>query len=296
MVDVRRYGQSDEQALQQLLKENKADSSYMALIQSEKYTAAFGAYVEKRLVGIIIGWENAFHPSSTYVKFLIDSQYRQLDVAPFLFNELVEHVKRGFIQISVWESEKEVIHTLQMNQFNEIRRTYMPTLELNNIELKVQFSDSVGRITTLGEMVSTPQLMKQLVRLVQQNYEETHRANPVAHMSVEQWEKLVMAEDIISEASFVYVDEKNEIIAYSFLHAGEDEMTNEFGWCGVKDLNQIDILPYLATEQMIWSREQGKTYITGEFDSTSPYARALYQDLPFQKSPAWLTFQKQKKD
>ena len=147
-------------------------------------------------------------------------------------------------------------------------------------------------VKPIDEIYYNNNLIKQLVSLVKQNYEETNLANPVAEFDLSKWEKLTFAEDLIESGSFVCLDQEEEnVLAYSFLHKAEQD-TVELGWCGALGEQDIGLIPILVNEQIRFSRSRGYQYLEGEFDTTSAYAMEVFNTLSLLDRPTWITYQK----
>ena len=164
----------------------------------------------------------------------------------------------------------------------------MPVLKIEeNRSLKIAKNEKEV-IRTLTDISLEPHLMKKLTKLVKNIYEQTHLDNPVAKFSLDDWEQMIIADDIVMDGSVIYLDAtKTNVLAYSFLHHTEDNETLELGWCGSED-QYIGLIPWLIWSQIAYAAKHGIQFISGEFVTTSKYAMKVLHDIPFPPSEAWV--------
>ena len=288
-IAIRNYERTDESQLLDLFPYEK-DLVY--LLRSSNLTCVYVAVVRDEIVGIIIAWTNQFHPYCTYFRILIVPFCRQKNIESTLFNMLLRNKKVEYpLQTSIFETSSNLKSFYKENGFTEIRRTHLPRLKIKELSSK-QFNFEVKGIQTLSEISKDRQLMEKLTILVKDVYEETHVDNPVAKLSLHDWEQLIMADDIMMDGSLIYLDANEvSILAYSFLHYAEDNETLELGWCGSVS-QYIHLLPQLVLSQIVYANRLKFQFITGEFDTTSKYAMKVLQHIPFPTSDAWITYQK----
>ncbi|KFM99187.1 hypothetical protein DJ93_324 [Bacillus clarus] len=152
--------------------------------------------------------------------------------------------------------------------------------------------NTLYNLQTLSEIISKDTLMKKLAQLVKTNYEKTHLANPVATYNLETWREMILVNDLIADGSFLFLNEQEEIIAYSFLHTSEKNNTLELGWCGTNTIQNLHLLQQLVIKQITYANKHGYSFLQGEFDSTSGYGIEILKSCPFQPCPTWITYQK----
>ena len=199
------------------------------------------------------------------------------------------------LQTSLWETELRLLRFYENQGFNLIRKTYMPTVDiqsLNDFE-PIQYKEqSKIQLISLKELTMNSQLRDDLTKITKKTYEDTHQANPPGDFELEKWDKLIHASDTLMELSFIYLGPSQEILAFSFLHeAGES--TAEIGWLGLQHNHEADLLIQLVSLQIKQAKEKGYNYITGEFDSTSPYSMLIYRSFSFPETISWNTYQKE---
>src|SRR5699024_11379490 len=86
----------------------------------------------------------------------------------------------------------------------------MPTLHLADCkEAVVPFNMEHRTFKSLANISSNTELVEQLLLLTKRNYEDTHKANPVAAIELGEWKRLILAEDVVTEGSFVCLDSED---------------------------------------------------------------------------------------
>lgn len=101
-----------------------------------------------------------------------------------------------------------------------------------------------------------------------------------------------MRKDVITDGTYLCIDSKEEVLAYSFLHESEEDDTLEFGWCGANNVRNVDLLLDLTKYQIEYAVKNNINFIIGEFDTTDNYAMEVLESLPFESCPTWITYQK----
>lgn len=290
MISVRDYKNKDEEQLLDLFSEEKY---LLQLLKSTKQDCVYTAVYQEQIVGMMIAWTSGFHPHCTYFRILSHRSDQQKNVEKALLATLErDRTSKLPLQTSVWETASGLKLLYKKSGFMEIRKTYIPVLKIeDNRPLEIaQHENEV--IRTLTDISLDPYLMKKLTKLVKNIYEQTHLDNPVAKFSLEDWEQMIIADDVVMNGSLIYLDAtETNVLAYSFLHHTEDNETFELGWCG-SESQHIDLIPWLVWSQIAYAAKHGVQFMTGEFDTTSEYARKVLHDIPFQPSEAWITYQK----
>jgi len=290
------YDKRDEVQLKELLDLSFEDEGLLNIVKNSKFKFAYSAFVKDKLVGVVFGWVSSFHPYCTYFRILSNPFYVMGDVEGKLLSKVESLGTIDFpLQTSIWETSVNVKNIYERIGFKEIRRTYMPTLQLSDFkEELVPFSDENNHmVKTLAEISSNNELMEKLVLTVKRNYEETHEVNPVVNVGLDKWKKLILANDIVINGSYVCLDTgRKNIVAYSFLHESDNENSYELGWCGCSSSQYKRIIPQLILQQIKYSLNHNVKAITGEFDTTDSYAMEVLRAFPFAPCPTWITYQK----
>lgn len=291
---IEKYNRSNELQVKQLINLYNEESYLFNLLRDNKTKCAYVAYYIKDVVGVFFTWNSNSHPYCTYFRIYADPFYSELHIEQFLLNEIQKRENFKLpLQTSIWETSAHLKAFFEEHNFMEIRRTYMPILDVQKIMPIRTTLHSNYHVQTLSNILSNNSFFEKLAHLVKMNYEDTHLANPVASYPLEIWKEKILADDILLNGSFVMIDEETEIIAYSFLHTSEKENTVELGWCGTHTTENVPLLKQLVFKQAMYANKHGYSFIQGEFDSTSIYAMEILKSFPFNPCATWITYQKE---
>src|SRR5690625_662865 len=291
-IVIKRYNKADEKQLQSLISMSFEEASVVNIVRTSRVEFAYSAFVGDKLVGVIFGWKNKFHPNCTY--FRIVSHPFNVDYAveeKLLYK--TKNIKHRPLITSIWETSARLKSLYMKNGFKEMRRTYMPTLYLtSDIAQEIKIKDkNKSSMLSLAEVSSNKELMSELLSLVKRNYENMHQENPIKSMDLTNWKSLILAEDTILNGSYVFIDErKNEILAYSLLHESDTMNVGELGWCGCIDNRYKHLIPQLIFQQIKYCLSQNINSLLGEFDTTDHYAMEVLKSFPFTPCPTWITY------
>lgn len=294
-VLIQKYDNTDEIQLKNLLNLFPDEEASLNIIKGPNCTFTYLAFVKNKLAGVAFGWTSRFHPSCTYFRILSHPFYEIYDIGDKLLTKVENTVDINLpLQTSILESAINLKATHERNGFKEIRRTYMPTLQLANVKGEFQLSDKDNHIIkTLADISLNDELMEKLTLLVRKNYTASHKVNPVVDAGLDTWKKLILANDTITKGSYVLLDRRQEaIIAYSFLHESDSKNIYELGWCGCSDKQDKELIPQLTLQHIRYAVNQGAESIVGEFDTTDDYAMEVLRTFPFAPCPTWITYQK----
>lgn len=294
-VIIKEYDKRDEHQLSGLADLSFEDEGVLNIVKNSTYKFAISAFVEDKLIGVSFGWISKFHPYCTYFRILSHPLYAESRVVEKLLAQVEGLGKDVFpLQTSIWETSINVRNIYECNGFKEIRRTYMPTLQVSDLKNDIQFDDEDHyTIKTLAEISSNHVLMEKLALLVKKNYEATHEVNPVVNAGLHEWKKLISENDIVRNGSYVYLEAGgSDIAAYSFLHESDEENAYELGWCGSLDKGYKKLIPQLVLRQIKYAMKNQVETILGEFDTTDSYAIEILKTFPFAPCPTWMTYQK----
>ncbi|SHF99044.1 hypothetical protein [Ornithinibacillus halophilus] len=292
-IKINSYGSKDEEQLMQLLKLCSEDDVLLHIVNSARLKFAYSAIIDDKLVGILASWKSSFHPYCTYFRILGNPLYNSLNIEEQLLSKVKELKPEDFpLQTSAWETSNNLINIYTNNGFKEIRRTYLPTLEVSNLgEYNLNIRNNY-QIKTLEEVLSDEMFMEELTLLVKRIYEQTHLVNPVADINLDKWQELIL-DDVVQNGSYIYVDEnENNIMAYAFLHESDKSDSLDLGWVGAIDKEHKQLIPQLVLNQIEYANKHNFHFIMGEFDTTDEYAMEVLNHFPFAPSPTWITFQK----
>ena len=291
---IEKYSRSNEIQVKQLIDLYKEESYLFHLLQNNKTKCAYVAYYKKDVVGIFFTWGSNFHPYCTYFRIYTNPFYSELHIEQYLLDEIQKRENFKLpLQTAIWETPAHLKDYYEQNNFMEIRRTYMPILDVQKILPIKATLHSNYRVQTLSTILSNNNFFEKLAHLVKTNYEYTHLANPVASFSLETWQEMILADDVLLDESLLIINEEHQIKAYSFLHTSEKDNTVELGWCGTHTIDDLSLLKLLVFEQFMYANKHGYSFIQGEFDSTSIYAMEILKSFPFNPCPTWITYQKE---
>lgn len=294
-IIIKEYDKSDQEQLKELIDLSFEEEGLLNILKKSRFKFAYSAFSEEKLVGVVFGWVSSFHPYCTYFKILCNSLYVRGNVIEKLLTKVESLETIDFpLQTSIWETSINLKKIYEKSEFKEIRRTYMPTLQVSDFkEGAVRFSEKGHILKTLAEVSLNNELVEKLVLLVKKNYEETHKVNPVVTTGLEEWKNLVFSNDIIAKGSYVFLDpDGNDILAYSFLHESDEENSYELGWCGSSSSECKGIIPQLTLQHIKYAGDHDVKAIIGEFDTTDSSAMEVLKTFPFAPSPTWITYQK----
>ncbi|WP_029191053.1 hypothetical protein [Ornithinibacillus scapharcae] len=99
-------------------------------------------------------------------------------------------------------------------------------------------------------------------------------------------------EDLIEEGSYLYLNDNNEILAYSLLHHSEIEDRVEFGWKGSNHISNKEKINLLVELQINFAKRKGFRLLEGEFDDMDAYAMEVLNHFSFPRDTVLLTYQK----
>lgn len=291
---IEKYSSSNELQVKQLIDLYNEESYVFNLLRDNKTKCAYVAYYKKDVVGVFFTWNSNFHPYCTYFRIYTNPFYSELQVEQFLLNEIQKRENFKLpLQTSIWETSAHLKAYYEEHNFTEIRRTYMPILDVQKIIPIKATLHSNYRVQTLSTILSNNNFFEKLAHLIKTNYEYTHLANPVASFPLQTWKEIILADDVLLDGSFLIIGEENEIIGYSLLHTSENDNTLELGWCGTHTTNNLPLLKLLVFEQAMYANKHGYAFIQGEFDSTSIYAMEILKSFPFNPCTTWITYQKE---
>lgn len=295
-IEVIAYDKIDEVKWKRFIKRHAEDDDVIDLFQHPRIVLAHAATVEETITGVLFAWTSAYHPFCTYFRMVINPATDHDVIGNELITSALEHPNIEFpLQTSIWETSTALKGFYEAIGFTEVRKTMLPALNVADLHVQ-QRKIPADRIQTVEEIIDNEVMIHDLIRLVKEHYEQTHLDNPIIDLPLTEWKKLVLSEDLMTNASFVYVNRDEDIIAYSFLHASERADTVELGWCGSRQLDQIKHIPELVKLQIEYAIEREIQYVEGEFDTTSPFAIKVYEEIPFPSSTNWIAYQFSPKD
>lgn len=290
-LHVREYQTEDKDELKNIAK-SRFDEDVIGMMDQPNTTFARTALYEGEIVGTVFAWKSAFHSNCLYARIFVTPSFEAMDIEKSLLHTLIKHTQKQHnplpLQTSIWATSVGLKDLFEKSGFEELRRTYMPVLQVGEAVIPPLTLDS--NIQTVEKVAQDEKLTNKLVELVQRNYMKTHMDNPVSeYIGQDVWKELVFAEDLLEKVSFVYVEE-GEIVAYSFLHTSDEKDTFELGWCGATGDKDQGIIQKLVQHQILYTKERGISKLLGEFDTTDEAALSVLGAFPFEPCPTWLTY------
>lgn len=263
-------------------------------LQNKNDIYIYEASKDTEMAGFITGWKSEFHPYCTYFA-MITKPHSGFEIETGLIEALCNDKKFELpLQTSIWETSYRLKSFYENAGFLEVRRTYLPVLRTEKIDIQQDFPDFNDQelcIIDLNSLSNQEELKYKLIKLVKENYESIHTVNPVGVHSYEKWESLIFNEDTIQSGSYIMLKE-NEILAYSFLHYSDTPHQFEFGWRGTKENTDIRLMLMLTACQINYALENGVKYIQAEIDNTDLFSLEMLKYFPFSPAPSLLTYQR----
>lgn len=250
-------------------------------------------FLAGKKIGTSTYWINDFHPTALNFAAYLSPKITLAEQNQF-FNQMITDIeqvarkKQKKALITYDYAPQLVFNTLATdNGFHLIRTTVMPKMSL----AKALEQTKAIKIASDFELLSLTALKKcpeQLTELAQQSYidyQENHRANPVADLSLEEWQEVIYADQLLDAPLALRV--KNQLAAYCFTFEDHPhELT--WGWMGAV---KPELLEFLQQRQLSWAQEKYQT-LTGEFDSTDKLATRTYRNYAFELCPVYETYLK----
>lgn len=263
--------------------------------QSSLNVCTYIAKNSEEVIAAITAWKSTFHPYCTYFSILIHPLYRNDGVEKLLL-ENVQAAQSNIapIQTSIWETSYSLKDFYDKNGFLEIRRTYTSSLNISSLEnLETQFlkTNSFSNVS-INSLREISHLKGKLVPFVKKIYEVTHVANPTGINDLAKWEKLIFNEDTLLDGSFVALTNDDDILGFALLHTGDNPKVLEFGWRGVSENCDLNLIILLTIFQTRYARKNGYKLIKGEIDTTDIFSIEMLKFFPFNPSPSLITYQK----
>lgn len=289
---IKKYDKKHDPQLENLWAINNEDTYLIDIIHSSHLQFAYGAYQNDQLIGILFTWKNSFHPNCLYFRNVLHPDFHPQEAAEMLLDKVKETEEISLpLQTSVWESSLALNTFYKRAGFREIRRTYMPTLQMPDMPVDDFCNETDYPIKSLSTIADDGILTDDFVQMVKANYEATHTVNPVASMNMEQWKKVVFSDDLLMDLSYVCLshDEKS-ILAYALLHESGEDNTHELGWCGTAYQQDIRLVLPLVSKQIKQANQDQVPYLACELDTTDQWAMEIFKNFPFKPCPALVTY------
>ena len=222
------------------------------------------------------------HPNCIYVCLAYD--FNRLDKSALRL--MIDFLKNEFEKPLFFLIDDRFIgldKLLLEQEFRWIRKTEVINIHSKKSEI-VRLDNE---IKTVSQILHEPTLMFSLVELCKSIYTKTHLDNPVADLPSSSWRNIIL-DDLIEENSYIVLNE-NSVIAFSFMHQGE-ENDWELSWIGVEDSSKLTLLDFLLNRQLQDAVECGIVTIEKEVDTTCPYSLHIAKSLSHNVLETWYAF------
>lgn len=210
---------------------------------------------------------NKVHPEAAYIKKLdtnvqeyvaqLKSEYpnHHLILRAMNNEDIKDYIRAGFI---------------------EFRRTY---------EQDVDISDVIDYLSThIKEGPDSGFKFDESLLTKSYNiYKETHMANPMADMSLEDWKALI-SPDLDHEHSIVIYDDMGNITAFLLMYDAT-EQSKDIGYVYFSDVAAQGRLCSLLNIKLTHLAKLGVTELSLEVDNTDRYAYELFESLLIHDEP-----------
>lgn len=168
-----------------------------------------------------------------------------------------------------------------------MRKTYEPEVSIDNLICHYNNIDSQSCSIHLPFVITD-----KLVYKVQDIYRNTHLANPLGEISLQEW-KTVITNDLDLENSIAIYSDDKEITAYLFIFH-ESESIKEIGWVYFKNEEVKRHLIKLFKAVLCRFKKSGIKTIGLEVDNTDRYAYELFSPFLIHTKPSLITYMQHK--
>jgi hypothetical protein len=302
-TDIRTYTPQNKPALEAFIRRVWASDAEIESHLPKQDSVTFLAFEGNQLLGMMTRYERSFHPHTTTLEFGFDPELddhfrRQLETE--LFDRITTDVaKTRIFRVQFLEHQSQEIRFLRENRFLEMRRTWMPSVNVSSLPATLFEDDlrvALGRgfsIRRLDELQNDSELMLRLAEANRDHYLATHSINPPRECDLNRWHKIAYGEDLIPQAAFVAL-ENDQIAAFSSLCDSESDDACDIAWFASTAAYTADsrmLNRALKAKELGYARTHEIANLCFEFDSTDPQAMALLETMPIDPGLALITFQ-----
>lgn len=133
-IRIREYQEEEEAQLDSLLSNSFDNPWVKQIIKGKKKLYAFTAFDCSKMIAVCVAWKSTFHPYCTYFSLFVHPAYCDVQLEERLLSLLIEQKEDNLpLQTSIWETSYRLKLFLEQNGFQEIRRTYTPKLNLDDV-------------------------------------------------------------------------------------------------------------------------------------------------------------------
>lgn len=253
---------------------------------------------EQQINGLLISWHNSFHPYADYITLILDPEDWNDQAAGLLLDEAIKRSAKSYLQVSIQQDGDSEPEFYKSRQFTEVRRTYTSTLDIQEAIQAIPPTEYTEHYKTLSilnlrDWQQHDPDYSRLAQRVYDDYRKVHTVNLPAPLDIRKWTELLQADDIVQEGSYIaYSLHRDEIRGYALMHKSGEENCVELGWSDQGDTHGLKFA--LVQQQLHHAWQQGYICAEIEIDNTDPDRMELLTLLPFQSSPALITYQYRK--
>ncbi|WP_227396034.1 hypothetical protein [Jeotgalibacillus aurantiacus] len=253
------------------------------------YHRVFGVKKGSEFTAIAFTWRNEFHPHAEKINIFADETIGSETINE-LIGKLIHYtpdITADHFVCSVMSDETMIIDTLKKNQFQLMRKTYMPTWKVSVLLEKLEALDTVTRgLYSLDEILQNDDRKPSFIQLLKSDYTHSHLVSPVAERSLIEWEELLLDGEPDLQNSLVYMED-DVIRGYISLYPAGNKHY-EFGWIGsLQKEIPIEVLRGILKEQLIRLKNKGVQTVEVEVDSTDLLAFSLFSFAHFEGEHSW---------
>ncbi|OWA33650.1 hypothetical protein B9G55_20090 [Saccharibacillus sp. O16] len=299
---VTRYRQEDREDAVRMLGLCGAEERVSLLPGQEKGPLERKAFIVRShsgIDGIALLWQKGFHPLGRYLNLYLRPDQQDLRVAEALMEVVQAEAGGRAIQVLFRENELLAVDFYTRFGFAEMRRTYMPHLDLAKVKLTAAeeqgaaIRDDCLHIRSFAELQGNEAALNGLAQRMRASYEKAHEGNPPQPYPLTVWRTFSEADDLWAEGSFAALNAQgDEVLAFASLHKGEAEHEAELGWMGAESGFET-LLEIVDRKRMAYSLAHGFIRVSAEIDNTDRYQITLLDKYPFEPAEPLLTYRRE---
>jgi N-acetylglutamate synthase-like GNAT family acetyltransferase len=311
----RSYKKSDEQTVAHLLQtiwgEDVGAISYYSPAENVERSDCFHRSIVAECVNrsgtTIVGLGNvshyATHPTHVFLNFNVHPHYQHRGIGKALYQHLTslltEYRPHPYLT-ATYENQVTAVTWLQQLGFREQMQTYLPRLEVEQVdtgplqERAARMTTYGYRISSMADLVDDPERDRKLADLLFDIYAAIHPHNPPGPAMYQRRQEIFLS-NLLPEATFIAVHRGN-FVAVGSLHESQRQNTLDIGTSGVSVGHQahaVDLALVLKGHEIAFAQQHQVKNLIAEVDSTDALGMTVLTHLPFQHRPAWITFVKE---
>ncbi|EHO49900.1 hypothetical protein [Lentilactobacillus kisonensis] len=235
-------------------------------------------------------WLNKLHPNALNFAAFVDPKASE----PLVLSKRI----LGDIQKLAWKFDVNRIitsdyapqHTfnqwLTHQGFRLTEKAVQPTLRLSEVTIPEPDKPLDGQLLTAAQLLTQENLWQQIAQSSLSHYQAQHPNNPVANISLNDWQQLLSA-NLIPQAPVVLLDADNHFESTCFLYqqAKGQAMLNY-----PAEANNGKLM-VLVNAQLHWLKSHYQA-VTLSLSSNDHLGLQIYHEFLFENSPVYETYMK----